>query len=177
MREFIDEEKGEPVKGKWLADSKAEAVLQALASQARIFVELCHGRGRAGPARRPRSHAFKGNPATQFSSTSRTKPRPAVAALFGKRSPRKVCWDAKLHLLSQGNPIRGETPDDVMPEWLSLTAPNVGDYSLKHWALDQLHVSLAEEKSNKQASLLLEPEKMADGLCRQLERCAGSTKY
>ena len=168
MREFIDEEKGEPVKGKWLADTKAEAVLQALASQARIFVELCHAEGALG-RKKAEIACVQGESGDAILINLKNEAEARLWRRFsGSDPPRKVCWDTKLHLLSQGESNPGETPDDVML-MAFLTAPNVGDYSLKHWALDQLHVSLAEEKSNKQASLLLEPEKMADGLYRQLE--------
>jgi DNA polymerase-1 len=59
-----------------------------------------------------------------------------------------VCWDAKLCLMAQE--CRGihmdANYDDVML-MAFLTAPHLGDYTLKRWALEQLHITLPEAKT------------------------------
>ena len=84
---------------------------------------------------------------------------------------RLVCWDSKLFLVLQERAgVRpGQRPIDVML-MAFLTAPNAGDYSLKRWALDRLHLALEEEKGPRQGSLLPEePGVRAEILCRRLD--------
>jgi DNA polymerase-1 len=75
-----------------------------------------------------------------------------------------------LFLLSQdiGGIHREKPPDDVML-MAFLISPNAGDFSLKRWALDQLHVSLTDEKNSGQGSLLPDQDKICDNLCRRLD--------
>jgi DNA polymerase-1 len=168
MREFLDEEKHEPLKGKWLADS--ENFLKSMAKQSRLYVELSHTRGIldrkiAGIA------CVQGDSgdAVLIDLKNETQARD-WRSLAENESLRSACWDSKLYLLSQKS--RGihvkRIPDDVML-MAFLTSPNIGDYSLKHWALDQLHISLEDETSKAQGSLLDESGKEAEGLCRRLE--------
>jgi DNA polymerase-1 len=158
MHEFVDEDKRERLKGKWLVRSESQNFLDTMAGQSRLFVEFYYAEGALGRK--------KAEIACVHGGTS-----DAVWLQISKNdSIKKICWDAKLYLLSQENKAidEGGIPDDVML-MAFLTEPNVGNYSLKQWALDQLHTSLAEDKADRQRSLLPEPENVAENLCRQLE--------
>jgi DNA polymerase-1 len=170
MREFLDEEKREPLKGKWLTDSESERFLETMTHQSRLFVEFFHA-GTILGRKTAKTVCVQGDSGDAVLLDLKN---PGHARNWRKLSEdisqEKVCWDAKLYLLSQEN--RGihveKTPDDAMLIAF-LTAPNMGDYSLRRWALDELHISLAEEKSGKQASLLPEQGNLVESLCRQLE--------
>lgn len=172
MQEFVDEEKRAHLKGKWLADSEAEDFFRTMSGQSKLFVELCHTEGALG-----RKRAEVGCVQGDSDDAVLVDLKSEAQALQWRRlsvqgSPKIICWDAKLHLLSQESFEFGKAPDDVML-MAFLSAPNVGDYSLKYWALDQLHISLLEEKPKKQVSLLPEPEKTVENLCKQLEAVRG----
>jgi len=172
MQEFVDEEKRAPLKAKWLADSEAEDFFRTMSGQSKLFVELCHTEGALG-----RKRAEVGCVQGDSGDAVLVDLKSEAQALQWRRlsvqgSPKIICWDAKLHLLSQESFEFGKAPDDVML-MAFLSAPNVGDYSLKYWALDQLHISLLEEKPKKQVSLLPEPEKTVENLCKQLEAVRG----
>jgi DNA polymerase I len=171
MAEFHDEEvRMKPLEGKWLAENEAGNLLEFLSKQPRIYVELQYVdgilerktadvaciRGESGDAV---LLDLKNSAHVQF-----------WRKLSENDALRPVCWDSKLFISLQENlGIRVPyIPEDVML-MAFLTAPNVGDYSLKRWAMDQLHISLAEEKASKQASLLPEPRKTVEMLCKQLD--------
>ena len=171
MVEFLDEEvRKKPLEGKWLVEKEAESLLQSMPRQPRIYVELQYVdgilerktadvaciQGEAGDAV---LFDLKNSSHVQW-----------WRKLSENEELRPVCWDSKLFVsLQENSGIRmPRIPDDVML-MAFLTSPNVGDYSLKRWAMDQLHISLAEEKASKQASLLPEPRKSEGILCRQLE--------
>jgi DNA polymerase-1 len=174
MREFLDEEKREPLKGKWITDPDSEGLLRNLTGQSQIFIALHYDDGMLG--RKTAGFACVQGDSGDAALFDLKKAGQARhwRRLSEDDSLRKVCWDSKLYLLSQEDrSTQAERiPDDAML-MAFLTAPNVGDYSLKQWALDQLHISLAEEKSDRQGSLLQEPEKMVGNLCRQLEAVRG----
>jgi DNA polymerase-1 len=50
-----------------------------------------------------------------------------------------------------------------------LISPHIGDYSLRRWALDQLHVSLPDEKTDLELMSSLNREAAGDALSRELE--------
>jgi DNA polymerase-1 len=98
----------------------------------------------------------------------------AWSAFLRNASTEKVCWDAKLCRLAQeqrGIGMTGPTDDVMLMAFL--TAPHLGDYSLRRWALEQLHVSLSEE--NGSTPLLDGPtaEKTVESLCQRLEVVRG----
>jgi DNA polymerase I len=170
MQEFADKKEQAPLKGKRLTDPEAEDFFGAITGHSKIFVELGYSETALG-RKRAEIACIQGDSGDAVFVDLKNE----TQALNWRRladldSPRKVCWDAKLYLLSQErlSVASNKTPDDVML-MAFLTAPNIGDYSLKHWALDQLRVSLAEEKQSRQGSLLPEPEKMQENLCKQLE--------
>ncbi|MBN1567394.1 MAG: DNA polymerase I [Acidobacteria bacterium] len=168
MKEFLDEKKHEPLKGEWLKNSQRN--LQSMVQQSRIFVELSHA---IGPLNRKIADiaSVRGEDGDavliDLKESAQARQWESIA---DTESLKSVCWDSKLYLLSQES--RGihvsRIPDDVML-MAFLTAPTAGDYSLKRWALDQLHVSLEEENTGAQGSLLDESGKVAEILCRRLE--------
>ena len=166
MREFVDEAKREPLKGEWLG--QPQSLLGRMADNSKLFVELGHAEGVLG-----RKNAEIGCLQGDSGDAVLINLKDEVQAREWRRlsecdPPRKICWDAKLYLLSQARLPFGKTPDDVML-MAFLTAPNVGDYSLRHWALDQLHIPLSDGKPEKQGSLLPEPGKTAESMCKQLD--------
>lgn len=170
MQEFVVEDVRAPLKGKWLAGSDPDVFARNMTEQPMLFVDLCHAADMLGRRKAEVGciSGVKGD--AVFLDLKNDMQAAQWRRLIESDLPRKICWDAKLYLLSQEscgiNPCK--TPDDVML-MAFLTAPNVGDYSLRHWALDQLHLSLTEEKPGKQGSLLPEPEKSVESLCRQVE--------
>jgi DNA polymerase-1 len=173
MQEFVEQEKREPLKGKWITELDAEKTMAALSGQSRLFVELGHSKDVTG-RQVARIACVQGDSGEAvFMDLRDGAQAQRWKRLTEQKLPRRVCWDSKLYVLSQesyGVEI-GSMPDDVML-MAFLTLPNVGDYSLKHWALDQLHMSLSEEKPKKQGALLpdlQEPETQVESLCRQLE--------
>jgi DNA polymerase I len=170
VQEFLQEGKYEPLKGNWIVELDAEKALKDLSSQSMLFVALSHSTVAMG-REQARTVCVLGNSgdAVLFDLKNRAQ-ADQWERLSRQGSNKKVCWDAKHHILSLENSgVKiGTTPDDAML-MAFLTSPNLGDYSLKRWALDQLHVSLAEDKPNKQGSLIPEPGDQAESLCRQLE--------
>ncbi len=170
IREFLEEEKQEPLKGEWLASSGTDDFLQTMIRQSRLYVELYHAEGVLN-RKTAEIACVQGEAGSAILIDLKNESLARCwRRLAEDGSVQSVCWDSKLYLLSQEH--RGirvaRIPDDVML-MAFLVAPNAGDYSLKHWALDQLHVSLDDEKSNRQGSLLPEPEKIVESLCRRLE--------
>jgi len=171
MEEFLDEEvRKKPLEGKWLAEKDAESFLQSVSKQQRIYVELQYVDGILERKTVDVACVQGENGDAVFLDMKNPTHVQCWRKLSENEALRPVCWDSKLFISLQEN-LGIQTPripEDVML-LAFLTAPNVGDYSLKRWALDQLHISLAEEKASKQASLLPEPRKSVEMLCRQLE--------
>jgi DNA polymerase I len=170
MREFLEQEKREPLQGKWLTSSGVDGFLQTMTRQARVYVELHHADGVLN-RKTAEIACVRGDSGDAVLIDLKNESLARCWRRFSEDdSVQTVCWDSKLYLLSLEN--RGihaaRVPDDVML-MAFLVSPNTGDYSLKRWALDELHVSLDEEKSGRQGSLLPEPEKIVEGLCRRLE--------
>jgi DNA polymerase I len=172
MREFVDEAEPAPLKGKWMIEMAPEKFIEVMGSQSKLFIELHHEKDILG-RKTAKTGCIQGDSGDAVLVDLKNETQ---AKLWKRLSeldpPKRICWDAKLCLLSQENGgIQFNTiPDDVML-MAFLAAPNVGDYSLKHWALDQLHTSLEEAKPKKQGSFLPEPEKETpvESLYRQLE--------
>ena len=165
-REFLDEEKTDPLKAKWLTDS--EGFLGKIAGQSTLYLALHHAGGLLG-RKVAEAVCVQGDAGDAVLIDLRKESEVRTwRRLLETGAQKKACWDSKLFLLSQtGETVRG-IPDDVML-MAFLTAPNIGDYSLNRWALDQLQISLAGEKPRGQGSLLPDPGNIEDGLCRQLE--------
>ena len=148
MTEFLDEARKEMPKAEWLSPEGAAGFSEELKQRERIFValklrDLSLGRKSAeavcvstgsGPAR---LLDLKNSSIAQAWDRALRNPDMTV-----------VCWDAKLCLMAQE--CRGihmdANYDDVML-MAFLTAPHLGDYTLKRWALEQLHITLPEAKT------------------------------
>jgi len=169
MREFLDEEGGEALKGRWLSGTEAEGFLQALADNDAVHFELGHAEGVLG--RRVAVLACIQGDDGDAGVVDLSEHSSALLwrRIMASSAQRKICWDSKLCLVSQeirGIPL-GTRLDDVML-MAFLIAPHVGDYSLSRWALDQLHVSLTEEKYNDRDSLLGDKDVIVEHLCLRL---------
>ena len=170
MREFVDEEKRESLKWKWLIDSESQSFLETIAGQSRLFVELFYADSALG-RKTAEIACVRGDTGDAVLLDLKQEGQARTwLQISTDDSIRKICWDAKLYLLSQDDRAmdEGGIPDDVML-MAFLTEPNVGNYSLKRWALEQLQISLAGDKGERQGELLPEPGRAAENLCRQLE--------
>jgi DNA polymerase I len=170
MREFLDEETREPLKGKWIADSEIEAYIEVIKKQSRLYLELHYVNSMLGRKTAEVACIQGDSGDAVLLDLKKAEPARLWREISGDHTLRKACWDAKLFLLSQdiSEIFADRVPDDVML-MAFLAAPNAGDYSLKRWALDELHITLDEDKSDRQGSLLPEPDKIAENLCRRLE--------
>jgi len=170
MREFLEEKEQEPLKGDWLTSSGCDDFLQRMTRQSRLYVELYHADGVLN-RKTAEVACVQGDAGDAVLVDLKNE---SLARCWRRLAEdgavRTVCWDSKLYLLSQENRgIRAAGVQDDVMLMAFLAAPNVGDYSLKRWALEELHVSLDEGKSNMQGTLLPEPEKVVESLCRRLE--------
>jgi DNA polymerase I len=172
MEEFLDKEKQAPTKGEWFANSPdSEIFLSGMAAGSKLFFEIGCLEGALG-RKSVEVGCVKGDAGNAILLDLKDKGQAQTWRRLVESSSQaqKICWDSKLFLLShEGSGIHvADTPDDVML-MAFLTSPNAGDFSLRRWAMDQLHVSLSDEKNSSQGSLLPEPEKVCDNLCRQLD--------
>jgi len=174
MREFLDDETRKPLAYKWLADSGLKAFRNRIAKHPRLFFECFYADGTTG-CKAPEVVCVVGDTGDAVLIDLRKTPQADLwRQLSRDDSVKKVCWDCKTFLQSREKPAmeEGGVPDDVML-MAFLTAPNTGDYSLEHWALDQLHLSLAEDKPKRQKSLLPAPGNRVENLSRRLEAVRG----
>ncbi|MDI9612846.1 MAG: DNA polymerase I [Acidobacteriota bacterium] len=169
MEEFLDEEVRKPLTGGYLSPSDTSSCAESMRRHGILFVELGVGGGTEATAS---AVALQGG---ADDAVILDLANPDQAALWRELAEdparRLVCWDSKLFLVLQERAgVRpGQRPIDVML-MAFLTAPNAGDYSLKRWALDRLHLALEEEKGPRQGSLLPEePGVRAEILCRRLD--------
>jgi DNA polymerase I len=169
MEEFLDEEKKEPLKGKWFAETESDALLNVFGGGKNLFLEVVHTDGALG-----RKIADVACVCGDGSDAALLDLKEKSHVRFWRQliqsEVKKICWDSKLFLLSHaaaGIPVE-RMLDDVML-MAFLTAPNAGDFSLKRWAMDQLHLSLFEDKNSGQGSLLPDRDRICRNLCRQVE--------
>ncbi len=145
MMEFLDEQPKETRGIQWLTPENAQRFLDDLELHPRLYLALklrdraldgkeaevaCVRKGMSGPVLLD----LKNEPVAN--AWERAVANPALSL---------ICWDAKLCRLAQeyrGIPM-GAGIEDVML-MAFLTAPHTGDYTLKRWALEQLHLSLPE---------------------------------
>ncbi len=168
-REFLQEEVREPLKAERLGGAAAEAFLQGLRCQDRVYFALAY-----------RQAALSRKAATTLCVQGDTGPA-AILDLLDDSVARAwnglmqqdllfVCWDAKLCRLSQEGrrvSMNGRVQDVMLLAFL--TSPHIGDYSLRRWALDQLHVDLAAETGQRDLLAGLDTEAIGASLCRELE--------
>ncbi len=170
MREFLQEEKREPLKGRRLSIPEAEDYFKALNKQPIIYIELDYVEDILGREVAVTGCIQGGSGDAAIIDLKDKKLAGYWRRLMQNEIPKKVCWDYKLCFLSQemhGIRMEGSVDDVMLMAFLA--APHVGNYSLRHWALDQLHISLPEKKPIKQNSLLPAQEDVIDSLCRQLD--------
>lgn len=169
-REFHDEEKRPPVKGKWFSDDGTEGLVEKLKTGQSLYVQLGCAETLLG-RKTARFGCILGDvgDAVLFDFSNNTDVA-AWRSLMEDSALRKICWDSKLWLLSQQyvGMQAAEVPEDVML-MAFLTAPNAGDYSLKRWAMDRLDLSLPDEKIESGGLLPPDPDETAAGLCRRIE--------
>lgn len=168
MKEFAAETRTEVSTGQWIAETEIQSFLESLEAQTRIFFTLFY---RTGLLNRKMAEAVcvqgEDGPIGLIDLSNETLAG-AWAHLMKNPELKAVCWDAKLCDLAQEP--RGihmhSSVDDVML-MAFLTEPNMGDYSIERWAMDNLQVSLSGEKSD--GVPLLSLESASAGLCRKLE--------
>ncbi len=170
MREFLEEKVHEPTVGKWLDCGEATRFIGDLQREKRIFFALLL---REGPLSRKTAEVVcaqgESGDAGAFDLRDVEVSR-SWAELMRSPSTTKVCWDAKLCRLAQeshGALLSGPIDDAMLMAFL--TTPQIGDYSLRRWALDRLHLSLPEEKNSRTLLDGLDTEKSLESGCRQLE--------
>ncbi len=170
MREFLEKQSAQPLKGQCLAGADAIRFLEGLSSETRVYFALQYRDGTLGRkvAEAACAQGESGPPAVidlRDASIARQ-----WDLLLKSSSPAKVCWDAKLcELAQESRKVRlGSQVEDVMLIAF-LTAPHIGDYSLRRWALDQLHLSLPEEKRARTALESLTRDAIAEELFRDLD--------
>jgi DNA polymerase I len=172
MVEFLDEEKREPVKGDWYANSsKPEELVDTLARSSMLYFEIGCLEGALG-RKTAEIGCVQGESGDALLLELKDKNQLQAwrRLVEGRVQTKRICWDSKLFLLSQDvNGIQVEEPPDDVMLMAFLISPNTGDFSLKRWALDQLHVSLTDEKNRGQGSLLPDKDKICDDLCRRLD--------
>jgi DNA polymerase-1 len=172
MSEFLDEEKREPAKGDWYANSsKPEESIDTLTRSSNLYFEIgCIDKALGRKTAEIGCVQGESGDALLLDLKDKNQAQAWRRLVEGRAQTKRICWDSKLFLLSQdiGGIHREKPPDDVML-MAFLISPNAGDFSLKRWALDQLHVSLTDEKNSGQGSLLPDQDKICDNLCRRLD--------
>jgi DNA polymerase-1 len=170
MREFVQEEVREPLKAEWFAGEAAERHLNALHGQPRIYFTLGLQQGLL--SRKTADFACvqgETGPAILIDLQEKGAAE-AWARLLKNPAVVKVCWDAKLCRLSQEcRAVELDSNVEDVMLFAFLVSPQVGDYSLRRWALDQLHISLSDESTGLNLLSGLERDTIALSLCRELD--------
>ena len=174
MREFVVEEKKGPLTGNWISDSTAADFFDTMKKQSRIYIELYRADGQLGRKAADIACVQGDSGDAALMDLKNAAQAKLWRRLSEETSAQRICWDSKLYVLSQENSgiHVEESPEDAML-MAFLTAPNTGDFTLSRWALDHLHLSLAEEKAGKQGLLPPEPDRIAENLCLRLEAVRG----
>ncbi len=174
MREFLEQGNTQPAAGKRFVGKEAIAFLEGLTAHPRVYFTLGY-QNRELSRKRAVAASIQGDSGEAGIIDLRDE---EVAHVWGRvladNRLTKVCWDAKLCILSSG--FDGILPDanvapleDVML-MAFLVSPNLGDYSLRRWALDQLHSDISDVTCDS-VDLLHESflEASVDPLSRQLD--------
>jgi DNA polymerase I len=171
MNEFLDERKQEPALGEWFVGSEAVAFLERFASGDKVFFSLEY---RQEPLSRYTAVAASvQGESGKVGLLDLTDGLVAQAweRVLGNSGIVKVCWDAKLALIALGRrelELACNMEDVMLMAFLS--APHIGDYSLRRWALDQLHATLPDEKSKGQTTFEVSArDALKEILCTKLE--------
>jgi DNA polymerase-1 len=170
MREFLEERSSPQSKAEWLTGGAATEFLQNLRASGRITFALQYQDAPLGRKTAEAACVFgESGPPGIIDLKDAAIAREWDRLMRDPSLPR-ACWDAKLCRLAQESRriCMDSQIDDVML-MAFLTAPHIGDYSLRRWALEQLHVSLPEEHLDRAALEGLTRETVADGLFRELD--------
>jgi DNA polymerase I len=170
MSEFLDEPRREIPKTKWLSPEDAAGFIETLEQQPRVYLAL---KLKEGVLARMGAEAacVSTGPGGAVLLDLRND---AIARAWGRalKNPAltMICWDAKLcqsALERRGVHMDTGVEDAMLMAFL--TAPQVGDYSIRRWALDQLHLSLPA--ANVDGLLLTETarDEIANALGHELE--------
>ncbi len=174
MREFLNEAPAASLESKWMSQDDAAKFIEGLEGQKRLYFVLLHrdgdlSRKLAEAACAQADSGVAGIVDLRNGSTARAWER-----LMQKPRLRKVCWDAKLCMLAQEcSGIRMDALVEDVMIMAFLTAPQIGDYSLRLWALDQLYISLPDEKESRGTTLIPTAEATAALLSSQLQAVRG----
>jgi DNA polymerase-1 len=170
MSEFLDDSPAELPKAEWLSAENAAGFFETLRPSSHLYLALDVADGPVG--REVAEIACVGH--DSGASTILDLKDPAIARAWDQalRTPglTVVCWDAKLCILAlerRGIPMETAVEDVMLMAFL--TAPHLGDFTLKRWALEQLHLTLTE--SDAKGQLLTGPvrEEIAESLSRRLD--------
>jgi DNA polymerase-1 len=169
MREFLDEAKPGPSPAEFLSGSAALQFIAGLHQQK--MLHFCLDYSEAPFSRHLAEFACAQAESGRIGVVSLKDPALAQAwgALLQNPGVTKVCWDAKLCRLAQEArhiSMNWEVEDVMLMAFL--TAPHLGDYSLKRWAMDQLHINLVEEKTAQGLLADSDSDRIASNLARTL---------
>ncbi len=168
--EFFDEQPQAARKADWLPPEKAEEFFKQLTQHPRIFVtlQIRHGTQSSIKAETACVSAESGPPVLLDLKN------PQMAQMWSRLTCTTpltlVCWDAKqcLTAIADGGSQATAGFDDVML-MAFLTAPHIGDYTLKRWALEQLHISIPEAAAGGLLPSEGAREDTANALSRELD--------
>jgi DNA polymerase-1 len=170
MQEFHEAPETRAPEATWLGTSDALEFLQTLLGQPAVYFSV--GFHQAQGARRvARAACFQGETGSAAVVDLQDEDvRRVCDRLLSNPDARKICWDAKPCLATlESIRIRIRPPVDDVMLMAFLTAPHIGDYSLRRWAMDQLHNSLPDEKTSRDLMAGLNREAAAEVLARELE--------
>ncbi len=169
MREFHDEKPVPVLQATRLTPPESCKFLRALAGQERVYFALFLRDGSL--SRKVADLACISAPDGPAAIVDLKESTVAEAWNEVLKNPKisKVCWDSKLCFLAQLP--RGVDPGSRMVDVMMmafLTSSHLGDYSLRRWAMDQLHVDLPEEKPPRGVLEWPADQKAEESLANQL---------
>ncbi len=152
MREFLEDQSRQPLEGERLSGEAATKFLEGLKPTSRLCFALRYREAKLG-----RKVADTACVLGEYGRPAVVDLKDSAVAIEWDRvmrdpSPMKICWDAKLCALAleaRRIGLAGRVEDVMLMAFL--TAPHLADYSLRRWALEQLHVSLPEERTRQAA--------------------------
>jgi DNA polymerase-1 len=129
-----------------LTGAEARACLERLAEEPRVFFTICCTSD-AAVRRRVQQACVRGESGRGcLLDLADADAAPAWGRLLASERVAKVCWDWKLALAAHRNTgiaLAGRIDDAMLAAFL--TAPHLGDYTLRRWALDRLHLKLPDD--------------------------------
>ncbi len=183
MQEFLDEGRGQD-DTESLRGNAALKGLEALAKEPRVYFAVKFNGAKVAIPRADKVCVQARSGAACELDLGREQERAEWRRFLEEGAGETICWDAKTIMLALG-PGEWEQGTRIGDAMLMtfLASPHIGDYSLKRWALEQLHISLEEDadlpggNSGLQAEVsairgihtLLEPQLEAQGLRRVYE--------